>query len=291
MTFPTFIHTYYGCGLAEEIQHQKITFAFAIKNPDNSYTNKTSFVHCRDFLNDVILMDELKDSFEVYNFIYNPNRYSDTNPALNLVINLPQEELDELQKNLHYLHKLEKYYDVEFTKLTPLKYNDLQSNQLYNYKPSYQTILITASSFWKKHTVTLSLFTAMIRIFTNTFEKTSDTFWENISKKQDKYGSIVKDGHLMQRIFSYPQYKDTFKNLLIHLKELCSNTNIVDQLEGMDIKEERYDIHEQLGFYSFTIKGTTNIDLFNKLHTIVENNKNNKELLLCLEDVKDVIPS
>jgi len=272
--------------LAEEEQTQEVTMAFAIKN-GTAWTNKTAFVHCRDFLTDTLVMDITKQNFIIYSYQYEYEKTKDTTQNLYLVLNLPTTELVYLQKNIHYLHTLETYYNLPKTKLTKLTLTNLQENPTANFDIGYNIILVKANKFWKSHTVSLSLYTAFLRALTYSLPKDTDV-WSSISKLMDDF-DIATDAKIFKRLLINTEWKSNFIYLISNLKEVCHRKDLENYILTIkNLQEDKYTIHNNLGFYACCQNLNLSLQLNTKI--IAPHNNNNKDML-CQEDVKAVIPS
>jgi hypothetical protein len=283
-----FIYKHYECQeeLAEEEQTQQITMAFAIKN-GTAWTNKTAFVHCRDFLTDTLVMDITKQNFIIYNYQYEYEKTKDTTQNLYLVLNLPTTELVYLQKNIHYLHTLETYHNLPKTKLTKLTLTNLTEDPTVNFDIDNNIILVKANKFWKSHTVSLSLYTAFLRALTHNLPKDTDV-WSSISKLREGF-SLATDARIFDRILTNKTWKSNFIYLINNLTEVCHKIDLKNYvLEIKNLEAYKYRIHDNLGFYACCQNLNPSLTLNTKI--IAPHNNNNKDML-CQEDVKAVIPS
>jgi len=278
-------HYVYENDLLEEEQTQQVTMAFAIKN-GTTWTNKTAFVHCRDFLTDTLVMDISKQNFIIYNYKYKYEKTKDTTQNLYLVLNLPTTELVYLQKNIHYLHTLETYYNLPKTELTKLTLTNLTEDSSENFNIDNNIILIKANKFWKSHTVSLSLYTAFLRSLTYNLPKDTDV-WSSISKLMDD-SYTATDAKIFSRLLTNTQWKSNFIYLINNLKEVCHRKDLENYvLTIKNLPENKSTIHNSLGFYACCQDLNPSL----KLNTNVIAPHNNNKDMLCQEDVKAVIPS
>ena len=265
----TFIaNTNIECNKLDQVQ-QYISnlYSFVLKdNAKDIVTNAHHFVKCRDFLNDIFFYSTYikKDIKSIYglNYSIKDQEIDWKNPQLLLKFT-NQEHLDLFIKNINYLYSFETFYEIAFT--------------VVEETTNKQIILLTFSSFWLKNTITLSLYTYILRCLCYPLE---GNFWEFILnfkiKKLDwnnkSYQILNPEGDLICEIE---------KNNLFFLIQNLPEINV--NLENLDyyIKNEYiYTIHDSLGFvcqirYHINKTNYPNIE------------KNNNKL--CPADVKVVM--
>jgi len=253
--------------LDELEQHISNFYSFVLKdNAKDIVTNAHPFVKCRDFLNDIFFYSTYikKNIKSIYglNYSIKDQEINWENPQLLLKFE-EQKHLDLFIKNINYLYSFETFYEIAFT--------------VVEETTDKQIILLTFSSFWLKNTITLSLYTYILRCLCYPLE---GNFWEFILnfkiKKLDwnneSYQILNPEGDLICEIE---------KNNLFFLIQNLPEINV--NLENLDyyIKNKyKYDIHDSLGFrcqirYHINKTNYPNIE------------KNNNKL--CPADVKVVM--
>ena len=243
-------------------------YSFVLKdNAKDIVTNAHHFVKCRDFINDIFFYSTYikKNIKSIYglNYSIKDQEIDWKNPQL-LIKFTNQEHLDLFIKNINYLYSFETFYEIAFT--------------VVEETTDKQIILLTFSSFWLKNTITLSLYTYILRCLCYQLK---GNFWEFILKFKIKkldwnnksYQALNPEGDLICEI----EKKKLFF-LIQNLPEIDLNLKDLDYHIKNDNK---YIIHDSLGFVCQT---TYHINETN--YPNIEKNNNNK---LCPADVKVVM--
>lgn len=265
----TFIaNTNIECDKLDQVeQYISNLYSFVLKdNAKDIVTNAHHFVKCRDFLNDIFFYSTYikKDIKSIYglNYSIKDQEIDWKNPQLLLKFT-NQEHLDLFIKNINYLYSFETFYEIAFT--------------VVEETTDKQIILLTFSSFWLKNTITLSLYTYILRCLCYPIK---GNFWKfilnfrvkKLSWDNTPYQILNPEGYLIYEI----EKKKLFF-LIQNLPEIDLNFKDLDY----HIKNDNaYIIHDSLGFVCQT---TYHIDETNYPNIKKNNNK------LCPADVKVVM--
>lgn len=261
--FNTKVNPYHR--LIEEYQYKKIRFAFCEKEKADHYTNITSWVQCRDFLNDAFFIQQLSEkektpfNFEVHGFQYKCilgtilNKISVISPHHEDLFNIGSgicNIINPLETNVYPAYKKTGSF---------LNKNDLTGLPVL-------TILI--SPIWLTNTYTLSLFTLLLRLFTYT--KQNINVWDNILT----YSKFTVDRNLVQNL---KQKELTVNQLLLNLTDE-KMPGPFDDWDLDEILEDQQTTHEKLGI----LNGVYNNRLGNYLNSKTKD-------MECPPDVRAVI--
>lgn len=245
--------------LSEESQKSKIRFAFCATKNNSYYYNTTSWVKCRDFLNDVLFFQKHttttkeNTSVNIYGFTYKATVDKSTD-----IIALISHDIQDL-KNIktsviQILNKLEKQiyptYEQTETYLDNEKYTNIP------------VLIVKPSPIWFTNTYTFSLFTCLLRLFT--YEKLDKNIWRSIFLYNEK--ESTNDTYLVKM---FEKKSDILNTILLNLTEIPDTS--------CEVSDDVYYIHEKLGI----ICGIYNPTVLSRIN-LLENKP-------CPQDVKDVI--
>jgi len=242
-------------------------YSFVTKLNSETVSIAHPYVKCRDFLNDVLIFSNYikKDIDRVYGFTFNidSNFINWADPQL-LIKYEKKEHLDLFIKNINYLHYFETFYELSYTKVE-------ETN-------SKKTILVSFSPFWVSNTLSLSLYTFILRCLSYPLE---DNFWEYIKNYKiinkdwqgKPYTNVNPEGYLLIDI-----NPDNLSSFIQNLPQIVEQNENYDYLQYHINNDNKYSIHDQAGFVSFLMYHSESI-----LNNIEKNN--NK---LCPVDVEVV---
>lgn len=251
--------------LIEDEQHKKIRYAFSKKDKHFCYTNITSWVKCRDFLNDAFFVqrvsEKIKESlnFTVYGFSYN----TDPENVMDHIAIISQD-YDDLSKIKQGIHRIMNPLEVSIYP-TYTKTACFFSKETYTCLP---VLIIQISPIWLTNTYTLSLFTLLLRLFT--YPTQTINIWKNILTHQEETNDVYLIKNLETR-------KVLINKLLLNLNN-SEMPETIDYKEIEDLHEESHYIHENLGILS---------GVYNQELKIYLNNHTGNTA--CPQDVKNVI--
>jgi len=251
--------------LMEENQYINIRYAFSKKVKSDHYTNITSWVKCRDFLNDAFFIQR---SFEQYNTCFNGRIYGFAykENLENTIDNI--SIISEDTNNLHAIDKgIITIINTLETSIYPL-YKKTTSCINNNDLTDLPVLVIEICPVWLTNTYTLSLFTLLLRLFT--YPKKNINIWQNILT----HPKNTNDVYLIKSLES--------KNVLINKLLLNLNdSNMPKAFENeniQDILDDPYYMHEHLGILNAVYNS--------KLNTYLNNHSG---VIECPPDVRDVI--
>jgi len=247
--------------LSEEDQNIKTKFFLVNKIKENTFNKITPYIKCRDFLNDVLYCITFNTNINVYGFKFDQinNQFKKENLYLGLKF-ISYKAVEDFKQNFHYLKKFETLYDLL----------DFSTYEETNRKT---VLLIKHNPFWFSNTITLSLFTFILRCFSH--PSITGNFWEFIQNTKQCY----KDWDGKKKII--PSNESEYITNVLNLKYFITNLVKINKNYKQKQYDFIYEIHHYLGFFSF-LKELKNT---NPLTTIIKDNPP------CQEDVLDVIPS
>lgn len=141
---------------AEENQPYKVLFAWGKKEDDQWQTQHT-YVKCRDFLGDLIV---LKKENNTTKDLYGLTLPVDFKLTDKLIVNFPKKEYNALfVSNIKHLYEIENKNNIKNTEI------------VFN---NNKELVIKVPKFWMQSNVTLSLYTLLIKIFSHSKEKHFD---------------------------------------------------------------------------------------------------------------------
>lgn len=251
--------------LIEDHQYKEIRYAFSTETRNYHYTNITSWVKCRDFLNDAFFIQQLSEKnktpidFEVYGFKYRSN----LEITLNRISIISENSVDlfNIHSGIYTIINLLETSVYPTHKKTTV-FNDI------NDLTGLPVLTINISPIWLTNTYTLSLFTLLLRLFTYT--KQNINVWQSILT----YSETTGDTNL---VWTLKLKKLIVNQLLLNLtdKEMPGP---FDSWSVEEIQDNRFHIHEQLGILS----GVYDTRFCYYI-------KNKSKVITCPQDVKDVI--
>lgn len=166
---------------AEIFQENNIQFSLVNKIKEDEYEELHYRIKCRDFLNDAILSENIKEPINFYGFSWKPGTLQRDKTRLLVYTN----KKTQIEENLTLLNKIELENKISRTKLIKIK--DF-------------TYLIIGSPLWNKHTWTISLYSFLIKAYalTNDFNKLTSNegyYWSALNNKYYE--------HLLANLKSY----------------------------------------------------------------------------------------
>jgi len=251
--------------LMEENQYINIRYAFSKKVKSTHYTNITSWVKCRDFLNDAFFIQR---SFEQYNTCFNGRIYGFAykENLENTIDNI--SIISEDTNNLHAIDKgIITIINTLETSIYPL-YKKTTSCIHNNDLTDLPVLVIEICPVWLTNTYTLSLFTLLLRLFT--YPKRDINIWQNILTHPENTNDVYLVKTLRDK-------KVSINQLLLNLND-SKMPKAFDNENIQDILDDCYRMHERLGILS----GVYDIRLRNYLN-------NKMKDIECPPDVRDVI--
>lgn len=251
--------------LSEENQYINIRYAFSKKVKYDHYTNITSWVKCRDFLNDAFFIqrtfeqDKLCFDGQIHGFVYKAN------------LKNAMDNISIISKDTNNLHAIDKgiitIINTLETSIYPL-YKKTTSCINNNDLTDLPVLVIEICPIWLTNTYTLSLFTLLLRLFT--YPKKNINVWHNILTHPENTNDVYLVKTLRDK-------KVLINKLLLNLND-SEMPKAFDNENIQDILDDCYCMHERLGILS----GVYN----SKLNTYLNNHSG---VIECPPDVRDVI--
>lgn len=205
---------------SEIYQSVDIKYSFVNKVEDNTYKELFAPVKCRDFLGDALYATEQKKEFRIFGFYFDGTQQTvDTEKTRLLISNISPEFRANLQKNWRILSEVEDYHNLEATRI-------IDCDQ--------DTLLLEASSAWKRTMYLISLYTYLIRVICYEYKDIAN--WrEELYKWNHNESRYMRDC--------------TIPRFVRFVKEIF---NICEDYKGVSgfNKEDNYIIHNYSGFVS-----------------------------------------
>lgn len=220
----------YTWDLVQINQTTSILFAHCTQITEDTYEQITPFCRCRDFFNDLILKNQLKEDFIVYNFKYLQELKQRDEDFTLFALSISNK-----QEYNNFLINIKRYLpQIELT-------NKINPYELIIPENSKSIIIIKADKYWQSHPLILSFFTFILRCFCYTFDNNQDNLYTNVLNSTYKIQfnvneiKYLNDIDLNQLLF--------FQN---NLKQL-----IPEDYQQSIYTENRMLFHDQCGFYNF----------------------------------------
>lgn len=195
---------------AEIFQQTSIKFAYAKPSGKGYIEQQHGFVDCRDFLGDVLWLEQQKKKGCIYSFCWDPAKEQIARDKTYLLIKFPNKGyIHTFLSNLDYLNNYEKTWHF-----TPTK---VQTTDREN------VLLLTGSKMYLRKIWLISLYTYLIKAYSITSN------FDDLSGNEGTYFNQVG--------------KTNFWNLMNNLRKFMKIGNKVT-----DEHEDLHSIHYQSGF-------------------------------------------
>lgn len=219
----------------EIYQDSDLKFALVFETED-SLIQTTKTVMCRDFFNDALVCSFLNQkAVPIYGFKYPTKEYPIQLDKTRIY--LTGKDFSSLKENLKLLNAFEKEAKYRRTSIHDMTGNDELSEGL-------EHIYLTASEVWLRSTVTISLYTHLIRcLYQYEFEDVKDLF-EFLERVEEKSGNAAS----YQRLISKINLKRFMKGLRKIFTKITLPSKDFRKVDRINIDA----IHDNGGIVTFT---------------------------------------
>jgi len=219
-----------GGHYTQSLQPKLVLFSWAKAVDENTVEQLFKMVMCRDYLGDVLWVEEHERELSIYGFHWTPADPKLDKDKTRLLIQTQQEtDFALIFRNLDILHNIEKKNKWNLTRLVPSKDN---------------FILVEGDINWSSSIPLISLYSYLIKVCTFEYKDTSDWLKELPKMKFER----SMNGTPLE--VEYAMSWTGLDKILDHLDIFCDDKLTVTGRPREDPKIENYTIHGSSGIGS-----------------------------------------